>query len=203
MDFEIVIIDDNIKNTDPLPRTLSKSFPSAIIKNFADAEEGSNYILSNLTKKNIVFLDCRFDSGIQGIGALKRIREKTSLVYIIMMSANQLLQLEEESVKFMVNHRGVFFIRNTEIEKATELVTKINYLMDTKLDCVLEQWILNHPEELLNKPYITTSDKGVMSLNDVLVEIRNQSDFGKTVERNLMVLTIDLFTRGKRMIAND
>ena len=119
------------------------------------------------------------------------------------MSANQLLQLEEESVKFMVNHRGVFFIRNTEIEKATELVTKINYLMDTKLDCVLEQWILNHPEELLNKPYITTSDKGVMSLNDVLVEIRNQSDFGKTLERNLMVLTIDLFTRGKRMIAND
>ncbi len=203
MDFEIVIIDDNIKNTDPLPRTLSKSFPSAIIKNFADAEEGSNYILSNLTKKIIVFLDCRFDSGIQGIEALKRIREKTSLVYIIMMSANQLLQLEEESVKFMVNHRGVFFIRNTEIEKATELVTKINYLMDTKLDCVLEQWILNHPEELLNKPYITTSDKGVMSLNDVLVEIRNQSDFGKTLERNLMVLTIDLFTRGKRMIAND
>ena len=203
MDFEIVIIDDNIKNTDPLPRTLSKSFPSAIIKNFADAEEGSNYILSNFKKKIIVFLDCRFDSGIQGIEALKRIREKTSLVYIIMMSANQLLQLEEESVKFMVNHRGVFFIRNTEIEKATELVTKINYLMDTKLDCVLEQWILNHPEELLNKPYITTSDKGVMSLNDVLVEIRNQSDFGKTLERNLMVLTIDLFTRGKRMIAND
>lgn len=203
MDFEIVIIDDNIKNTDPLPRTLGKSFPSAKIENFTDAGKGSDYILSNLTKKIIVFLDCRFDSGIQGIEALKRIREKTSLVYIIMMSANQLLQLEEESVKFMVNHRGVFFIRNTEIEKAIELINKINHLMDTKLDCVLEQWILNHPEGSLNKPYITISEKGVMSLNDVLAEIRNQSNFGKTLERNLTLLTIDLLTRGKRTISND
>lgn len=198
MGFEIVIIDDNIKPTDPLPRTLGKNFKDAKIENFTDAGEGSDYVLNNLTKKIIVFLDCRFDSGIQGIEALKKIREKTSLVYIIMMSANQLLQMDEDSVRFMINHRGIFFLRNTEIDKAIELVNKINHLMDTKLDCVLEQWILNHPEESLNKPYITSSDGEILSLKDVLNEIRNQSDLGKTLEKNLMMLTIDLLTRGKR-----
>lgn len=203
MDFEIVIIDDNIKETDPLPRTLGKTFQDAEIKNFSDANNGSDYILSNLTKKIIVFLDCRFDTGMQGIEALKRIREKTSLVYIIMMSANQLLQMEEDSIRFMVNHRGIFFIKNTEIDEAIRLVNKINYLMDTKLDCILEQWILNHPQDSLNNPYITTSEGKVLSLNDVLNEIRRQSDFGKSLERNLMMLTIDLLTRNKRTVTND
>ena len=203
MDFEIIIIDDNMKETDALPRTLCKTFPNAAVKNFSDANTGSDYVLDNLTKKIIVFLDCRFDIGMQGIQALRRIREKTSLVYIIMMSANQLLQMEEDSIRFMINHRGIFFIKNTEIDEAIRLVNKINYLMDTKLDCILEQWILSHPQDTLNNPYITTSEGKILSLNDVLNEIRSQSDFGKSLERNLMLLTIDLLTRNKRTVSND
>lgn len=116
------------------------------------------------------------------------------------MSANHLLQLEEDSINFMINHRGVFFIKNSEITKATDLINKINHLMDSKLDCVLEQWILNHTSESQNKPYVMTSDEKILSLNDVLHEIRNQSDFGKRLEKNLIMLTIDLLTRNKKQI---
>lgn len=203
MDFEIVIIDDNMKKTDPLARILEKTFINAEVNIFTDANAGSSYVLENLSRKIIVFLDCRFDTGMQGIEALKRIREKTTLVYIIMMSANQLLQMEEDAIRFMINHRGIFFIKNTEIDEAIRLVNKVNYLMDTKLDCVLEQWILSHPQDSLNKPYITTSEGQTLTLHEVLEQIRNQTDFGKNLERNLMLLTIDLLTRNKRTIRND
>lgn len=35
-------------------------------------------------------MDCKFDVGLQGVQGLEKIRQKTSLVSIVMMSANAL-----------------------------------------------------------------------------------------------------------------
>lgn len=199
MNLEIIVIDDNMSKTDPFIRNLSKKISNINIETFNDANDGSAYVLSNLDKKMIVFLDCRFDAGIQGVDALKRIREKTSLVYIIMMSANPLSQMESESLSSMINNQGIFFISNTETEKSVELVNNIIHLMNTKLDCVLEDWISNHTDEIQNRPYINSGDK-TYTLKDVLSEIRKQTEFGKTIERNMILLAIDLIVRNKKNI---
>ena len=132
MKTEILIIDDHMSPHDPFVRSIRKNRPEAVVTVLDDAGKGVEYISNDLRKKVVVFLDCRFDSGIQGIDALRRIREKTSLVYIVMMSANPLSQMEEETLKAMINHRGIFFISNTEMDKALELIEKIEYLMDSK-----------------------------------------------------------------------
>lgn len=199
MNLEIIVIDDNMSKTDPFIRNLSKKFPDVNIETFNNAKDGSAYVLDNLDKKIIVFLDCRFEIGIQGVDALKKIREKTSLVYIIMMSANSLPQMESDSLSTMINNQGIFFINNTETEKAVELVNCIVHLMDTKLDCVLENWISSHTDDVQNKPFINSGGKGY-TLKDMLSEIRKQTEFGKMIEKNIMSLTIDLIARNKRSL---
>lgn len=76
MNFEIIIIDDNMQSSDPFVRRLEKVFQDARVILFPDVRESLDYIFDNLSKKLIVFLDCKFDTGLQGIDGLKRIREK-------------------------------------------------------------------------------------------------------------------------------
>lgn len=191
MKTEIVVIDDQMKDNDPFVRSIQKERPEDIVTVKQDAEEGVEYILSDLKKKVIVFLDCRFDSGIQGIDALKKIRGKTSLVYIVMMSANPLSQMEEETLKAMINHRGIFFISHNETDKALELIEKVEYLMDSKVDCVLEQWITEKDEKSLEEPYLIVGDVEY-TLKNILNEIRLQTSFGKDVEKKIVRLAIHL-----------
>lgn len=191
MKTEIVVIDDQMKDNDPFVRSIQKERPEDIVTVKQDAEKGVEYILSDLKKKVIVFLDCRFDSGIQGIDALKKIREKTSLVYIVMMSANPLSQMEEETLKAMINHRGIFFISHNETDKALELIEKVEYLMDSKVDCVLEQWITEKDEKSLEEPYLIVGDVEY-TLKNILNEIRLQTSFGKDVEKKIVRLAIHL-----------
>ena len=196
MKTEILIIDDHMSLHDPFVRSIRKNRPEAVVTVLDDAGKGVEYISNDLRKKVVVFLDCRFDSGIQGVDALRRIREKTSLVYIVMMSANPLSQMEEETLKAMINHRGIFFISNTEMDKALELIEKIEYLMDSKVDCVLEQWIMDRDDIVSNEPYIIVG--GVeYSLRDILDEIRLQTPFGKEVEKKMVRLAVHLLQNKK------
>ena len=199
MQTEILVIDDHMPERDPFVRFVQKKRPEAVVTVLHDAQEGVEYILDDLKKKVIVFLDCRFDTGIQGIDALKRIREKTSLVYIVMMSANSLSQMEEETLKAMINHRGIFFISHNEMDKALELIERIEYLMDSKIDCVLEQWIMEKDEKSLEEPYLIIGDVEY-TLKNILDEIRLQTSFGKDVEKKIIRLAIHLLQNKKESV---
>lgn len=204
MNLDIVIIDDHMEPDDPLIMKLKRNFRDAHFETFQNANDGAEYTLAHLDRKIVVFLDCRFDVGISGFDALKRIREKTSLVYIVMMSANSLVQLDtDDFLQFMINHRGIFFINNRETDKAVELVHKVNHLMDTKLDCILEQWVLSHDDKKLDAPYIIDDKGNSLTLKNVLDEVRQQTELGETLERNIILLAIDLLTRNKRKLADD
>ncbi len=109
MDFEIIIADDNMSSTDPFVRRLEKKYPNTDVKLFSEIQKCLDYIFDNLSQKMIVFLDCKFDVGLQGIDALKQIREKTSLLYIVMMSANSPLQLPSDDIIEMINNKGIYF----------------------------------------------------------------------------------------------
>ena len=187
MNFEIVIIDDNMKSSDPFVRRLEKVFQDARVILFPDVQKSLDYIFNNLSKKLIVFLDCKFDTGLQGIDGLKRIREKTSLLYIVMMSANSPLQQPVDDVIEMIN-KGIYFINNADMRKAEEIVERIKYNWNTDFDCVLEQWILQHEEEA-DKLFVCRG-KESYTLRKILDEVRRQTGFGKDIERIMYKSTI-------------
>jgi CheY-like chemotaxis protein len=195
MNREVIVIDDNMDSKDPFVRVLQKTYPEYAIKLFNDANSGVQYIFDNLTKRIIVFLDCRFDAGIQGIEALNIIRQKTSLVYIVMMSANNLLQQTEAHLSEMINHHGIYYITNTDTDKAIALIKEINELMDCKLDCALEEWMeIQKNQNSNNENYLNIGSQS-FSIDELLKEIRTKSEVGRKFEKDLIQLTIYLLLK--------
>ena len=174
--------------SDPFVRRLEKVYSNAKVSLFSDIQQSLEYIFNDLSKKMIVFLDCKFDFGLQGIDALKRIREKTSLLYIVMMSANSPLQLPADDIIEMINNKGIYFINNSDMHKAEEIVESIKHNWNTDFDCVLEQWILQHNDKA-DKIFVFKG-KEKYTLKKILNEIRLQTGFGKDIERIMYKSTI-------------
>ena len=192
-----LIIDDNPK--EHIKDNLRLEFPNATIEEYTSAKKGAEYIFQNLDKKRIVFLDYKFGANDwQGLDVLKKIRNKTSLLYIILMTA-EIVNIKREELIELISDDGVSLIScDEDYEVYIKLVEKYLSFMDAKLDCVLEQWIINHPLDK-DKTYIIEGNKHY-SLNDILCEIRNQTPFGKEVEKKMLSLTVHLLTQSKEDI---
>jgi DNA-binding NtrC family response regulator len=201
---EIVIIDDSFDLFDPLVVELREHFPEANVTVKNNPDEGLNFVLANLSKKIIVLLDYNFKTGQpKGHDVLLKIREKTSLVYVIIMTAKQFSTIPHEELVDFVNNDTLAVVQNTvDTTEILKLVSKAAQQLNVRLDCVLEQWISNHSEYEQNEPYLTTTSGETFTLKDILREIRLQTDFGRKMERNIMMLAVDLLTRGKKQINN-
>ena len=70
-----------------------------------------------------------------------------------------------------------------------------------EIETALEQWILSQPNEKRGEQYVTAYGK-TYTMNEILTEIRNQTDFGKKIVRNIITLTIELIARGKKQLNN-
>lgn len=197
-EFNIVIVDDQMDGNGSFVQIIKKNFTEAAITLYKTVEEAVEYIMSTLDTRTVVFLDCSFDEGgEQGIDGLAAIREKTSLVSVVMMSGNPLMRMKEEDLMSMINADNLYFIKNTNTKGAVDVVRKIQMRWRSQLDCLLEQWVLNHNTDERDKPYIATPG-GTLSLNDVLKEIRNKTGLGITMERNILQVAIDALTREKK-----
>ena len=106
MDFKIVFIDDNMSEKEPFVQNIIKHYKDADCNHvFQNPDKGLEYVLENLNSKMIVFIDWNFSGHHKkGIDLLKEIRQKTSLLYIVIMSANQLrTDIPLESIVEMMN----------------------------------------------------------------------------------------------------
>ncbi len=192
MTYKLVFIDDSFKKgkDEPRVRSIGKQQKDADITVFLNPEEGLKYVLDNLDSRMIVFLDCKFDGyPLQGISILKQIREKTSLLYIVMMSANSINQInqnEPASIIDMINEDFIWFFdkNNNSAIDASKLIDKIRSLWDSRFDCVLEQWILRHPEDSKKIAYQEAAGKSY-TWSDVLKELRLQTPVGKAFEKRI------------------
>lgn len=202
--LKIVIIDDNFQETDPLKVSLEIQIPEADIILRKKASEGLSYILENLSSKMIVLLDYDLGQGEEnGTDILLKIREKTSLIYIIMITAKLLDTIPNKDLMTYVNKGALAVIDKTvSLQEKIELIKNAIHKLDTRVDSVLEQWILNHTYDERETPYLKTSTE-TYTLNDVLKEIRTQTPLGQKLERNIMLLAVDLLTRGKKELGND
>lgn len=193
-EFYIIIVDDNMKPTDAFIMWMKKKVLKAEVVSFRTVEEALSFIFEHLEEKMIIFLDCKFNMGLQGVDGLMKIREKTSLISVVMMSANSLNQMENLELEAMINSDKLYFIKNGDLKKAEKLVAEIQKKWVSELDCVLEQWVKNHNSEVRSKPYMVTSE-GVLSLNDVLVRIRMRTSLGLKLEKQILQVAVDSLTK--------
>lgn len=203
MNYKLVFIDDNMReeNDNPFVRSIGKFKKEADISVFTDPEKGLNFVLENLNSRMIVFVDCKFDGyGLQGINILKQIREQTSLLYIVMMSANAISQIAGLDIIEMINEDYIWFFdrNNGTVTDACNLIDKICKLWTTRFDCVLEEWIIRHPEDNSKEAFSEASTGKTYTWEDVLVELRKQTSVGKSFEQKLNEYYIYQLNRSKK-----
>ena len=203
--LKIIVIDDNIKKSDPLLVQLQLTFKDAIIILKDKAKDGLDYILDNLNSKMIILLDYDLGAGEpNGTEIFLKIREKTALLYVIIITAKLIDDIPNKELVTYINKDALAVIdKTTSLEDKIKLIRDSIHALDVRVDCVLEQWISSHSEENQNEPYLTTATGKTLTLKDVLIEIRQQTDFGRKIERNIMMIAVDLLTRGKKQISND
>lgn len=186
MNYKLVFIDDHMREgvNDPFVRPIGKKNKDAEISVFLDPTEGLQYVMDNLNSRMIVFIDRKFDGyTLQGINLLKEIRKTTSLLYIVMMSVSPLAEIPETDIQEMINEDYIsFFNRNTgTIDEACRLIQKVKDIWYSRFDCILEAWLVRHPEEA-NKQAYTEACRSY-TWKDILSELRMQTPAGKGMEQ--------------------
>lgn len=199
---KIVVIHDDLTDNDPLIIELRSAYGDENVVFIKKSQEGLEYVLNNLSQKLIVVLDLKFKANEpSGVNVFENIRQRTSLTYIIVWTASSLNEVGSEDLVKFINNDALAFISSTEsYEKVLAVVEKAAHELDTRVASVMEQWINQRPEEEKKSPYITSVSGKQYSLADILEEIRQQTAFGKEMEKNILMLAIDLLTRQKEKI---
>lgn len=108
-----------------------------------------------------------------------------------MMSANQIVQnnIKNSDIIEMMNAENFYFYDSSNDDAdAVALVKIVLRKMESKFDCVLEQWLIRHPEDK-NKVVIRQNGFNY-TWDDVLREVRMQTEFGMDFERKANQSTI-------------
>jgi hypothetical protein len=120
------------------------------------------------------------------------------LIPVIFWTANTIKEIGEiidnKVFAIVLKSSTIFALRDKIIEAEKE----IKY----SLEGALEEWILLQEESRLDQPYMITANGKQYTLRQILKEVREQTEFGKQIEKDLLMLTIDLLLR-KRKAYND
>ncbi|WP_310555188.1 hypothetical protein [Flavobacterium sp.] len=196
---KVVVIHDNIEETSPImvEMRIKYGFENVIL--FQHSQQGLDYVLSNLGNKMVVLLDKNFDGNeIDGIKVFSEIREKTSLVYVILITVSKISEINSETLKMLIN-KDLFKLESftQDYRKIIELVDDALSSLNVRIDAVIEDWIMRHPIEKREQIILKTRDGQAYSMNDILESIRKETSVGIQFERNLLKLAIELFSRQK------
>lgn len=196
---EIVIIHDNLTIKDPIVIELSEKYGKENVKLIEEPVKGIDYVLANLTRKIIVILD--FDFGefeINGAEIFEEIRKKTSLVYIIIWTSNNLNKIDRNSLVSFINHDALAFEHSTNnYTNVIKLVDKAAHQLEVRIDSILENWISKQTDEEKDKVFMITRSGEKYTLKDILKSIRKGEGIGLDIEKGILKLAVHLLTKQK------
>ena len=197
--FHIIVVDDTMGEKDPFIVELKLDYQkTANVSYFTKVDDAMTFVDEHMSERMIIIMDCRFGSVWQGVDAVMKLREKTSLVYDIMISANNVNQLSSNDIMSLINTDNIYFIKNTDIAGAKEKIDKIQSLWKVRFDCVLEQWLIRHPEDNNKEAFSEASTGKTYTWEDILVELRRQTPVGKSFEQKLNEYYIYQLNRSKK-----
>lgn len=195
MNITIVYIDDDAKmQEDAFLDDLADNVND--IQCFEKPAEGLEFIKENIDKNIVVILDWKFNSSsVQGDDVLKDIAIISVLVPVIIFTGASINASETNKM-----FQGKAFSCVPKDASTELLVTAIRSAYDriqNDIRSVIEKWILKQDEETRQKPYMSCGEK-IYTLNDILLSIRKQDDFGKETARGILSLATELFTNNMR-----
>jgi DNA-binding NtrC family response regulator len=196
MEVTFVVIDDN-KDIEEHALLFSIEDKYSQVKFFDKPLEGLSYIKDNLDINLIVLLDIEFskDDKENGHTLLEEIYKASALIPVILWSGVN--QTEEEFSDFINNHAYGFLSKDSTLEESMLMINDAYLHLKSSLDNTIEDWIIENEEDK-DKPIYVSTDGKSYSLNDILKEIRSQTEIGKEFAVKLNALTIDLLLRGKK-----
>lgn len=162
------------------------------IRLFTNPQKGLEYINENLGKNLVVLLDWRYNnSASQGEVVIKKIYETSTLIPVIVFTGADINA--SEANKMFDGHAFYCLPKGASIEKMRKAVENAYAWTQNDIRSVIERWILNQDEERREKPYMR-SDNQVLTLNQILDAIRNQTELGKEMTNGILRLATELFT---------
>ncbi len=196
MDIQILIIEDDPKlEDDSLIWELKDKFGEKNVRFIPSPKEGLNFINENLHINIVVLLDIDFPANeMDGHQVLAEIRKMSHLIPIILWSGVN--ENEESFSDFINNHAFGFISKTATSEEALKIINKAILHLESSIDNSIEDWIIDNDEDK-DKPIYFTGDGRSYSLNQILNEIRHQTEVGKSFATKLNKLTIDLLLRNK------
>jgi hypothetical protein len=200
---KIVVIHDDVSEGSPIMVMLEKKYGKENVILHQHSQHGLDYVLNNLGPKMVVLLDKNFYEGKEksGIKVFEEIRDQTSLVSVILTSVSNISDIGEDNLKTLINNELFAFISFTsDFAEILKLIDVAVERMQLRIDCVIEEWIMKHPLEKRNQPLVKLKEGRSYSMNEVLESIRKQTPLGIDFEKNLLKLSIELFSRQKLKI---
>jgi DNA-binding NtrC family response regulator len=192
------MVHDTLDGFDPLLVELRGIYGDDNVMLESRSSVGIQYILDHLADPLIVILD--FDLGPGEPLApvvLERIRQVTSLVYVIIWTAKQTSSISVEDLVNIINNDAMAFLKTTaDTDEILEVVRRAAVALETRIDCLLEQWISRRSESERRKPIIKDPNGRMLSLDDLMVEIRTQTEVGVSIRKGILRIAIDLITKG-------
>lgn len=196
MELYVLIIDDNLKlKEDTLVWELQDKFGESNVFFISNPKEALEFINSNLDKNIIILLDIQFpDNEMNGHNILSEIRKLSELIPVILWSG---VNESKETFSDFINNNAFRFISKTATNnEVMEVIDEAVKYFKTNLDNTIEDWIIQKDEDKDKAVYFTSDGKSY-TLNEILYEIRSQTDIGKSFAKKLNELTIDLLLRKK------
>ena len=185
----IIVDDDESLKDDDLLFELEQSYN--IVKLISTPKAGIEYIKENLSNKNIVVLDYRFDDTQTGRDVLLQIRELSQTIPVILWTANsdRITEIED-----FINNHTFAIISKSPYSILTDKIKEAEVFLDNSIEGALEEWILMQDSKS-DTPYFLTIGGKSYTLNELLSEIRQNTKFGQKFVKDLNMLTIDLLLR--------
>jgi hypothetical protein len=199
----ILLINDPIMETRPLYQKLVEMYGQANIFLKKDIDEGLNFVKTHLDKRTIVILDYDFGSKRTGLSVFEDLQAESKLLYIILNTAKYIIDIPQTDLKVFINNHLMALVDKTDgYEKTLEAVETAIQALSNRVDCILEEWILRHEFYTREKPYIKLQNGKTMSLNELLIEIRRDTPFGREMSNHIISTAITLIQRDIQKLDN-
>lgn len=199
-DANVIIIDDNIPDDDPIIEE-AKIRGINIIK-YEMPDKALSAIEEKLGERIIVILDIMFSPKTpNGHDILAKIREKSLLIPVILWSAVN--EKTETFSDFINNHAFAFFKKtSSSYIQVLDAVEKANEHLNSSVEGMIEEWIeiRERNQKYTGEPYLIEASGRSYTLEELLGEIRLQTTVGREFIRDLHMLTIDLLRRNKEKL---
>lgn len=199
---KIIIIHDDMDENYPLVVMLKDKYSYENIVLFQHSQKGLAHVLENLGKKMVVLLDKNFKdkNDISGLKVFEKIREKTSLVYVVLISANSISDFSEDELKILIN-KDLFKIDKftNDYSSIINLIDEAISSIDMRVDAAIEDWLMAN--NLNNEKPVLITESKQYTLKEILYEIRNDTIVGRDFVKKVNNLTIELIMRNKEKIS--